>query len=56
LAAILTPPDPASQFLMAIPLMILYGVSILIVKKVNPYVPLDDFEEEQEDKEPLKEK
>jgi len=36
-AAILTPPDPMSQILMAIPLIILYGVSILIVKSVNPY-------------------
>jgi sec-independent protein translocase protein TatC len=35
-AAILTPPDPATQFMMAIPLIILYGVSILIVKMVNP--------------------
>ena len=36
-SAILTPPDPATQFLMAIPLIVLYGVSILIVKMVNPY-------------------
>ena len=36
LSAILTPPDPATQFLMAIPLIILYGVSIIIVKMVNP--------------------
>ena len=36
-AAILTPPDPATQFLMAIPLIVLYGVSIIIVKMVNPY-------------------
>jgi len=36
-AAILTPPDPMTQILMAIPLIILYGVSILVVKAVNPY-------------------
>jgi len=36
-SAILTPPDPATQFLMAIPLIILYGVSIIVVKMVNPY-------------------
>jgi len=36
LSAILTPPDPATQFLMAIPLIILYGVSIIVVKIVNP--------------------
>lgn len=37
LAAILTPPDILSQFLMAIPLTILYGFSIMIAKFVNPY-------------------
>ena len=47
IAAILTPPDPASQFLMAIPLIILYGVSILIVKMVNPEIK---DEEDEEDK------
>jgi len=47
-AAILTPPDPATQLLMAIPLIILYGVSIIIVKMVNPYKELD--EDENQDK------
>ncbi|MDA3968231.1 twin-arginine translocase subunit TatC [Helicobacter ibis] len=37
LAAILTPPDVLSQFLMAIPLTLLYGLSIFIAKVVNPY-------------------
>ena len=36
LAAILTPPDVLTQMLMAFPLIALYGVSILIVKMVNP--------------------
>jgi len=35
-AAILTPPDLFSQIAMALPLLILYGVSILIAKMVNP--------------------
>ncbi|MDR3163347.1 MAG: twin-arginine translocase subunit TatC [Helicobacteraceae bacterium] len=35
-AAILTPPDVLTQFLMAIPMILLYAVSILIVKAVNP--------------------
>lgn len=35
LAAILTPPDVLSQFLMAGPLLILYGVSMLVVKHVD---------------------
>ena len=38
-AAILTPPDILSQFLMAAPLTILYGISILVAKAVNPYIP-----------------
>ncbi|SFV75773.1 Twin-arginine translocation protein TatC [hydrothermal vent metagenome] len=36
IAALLTPPDVLTQLLMAAPLIILYGVSILIVKLVNP--------------------
>lgn len=36
LAAFLTPPDVYTQFLMAVPLVVLYGVSIIIVKFVNP--------------------
>ncbi|MCE5249306.1 twin-arginine translocase subunit TatC [bacterium] len=31
-AAIFTPPDPASQIIMAIPLLLLYEVSILVVR------------------------
>ena len=36
LAAVLTPPDLFSQMAMAVPLLILYGVSIIIAKIVNP--------------------
>jgi sec-independent protein translocase protein TatC len=35
-SALLTPPDVLTQFLMAGPMILLYGVSILIAKKVNP--------------------
>lgn len=35
-AAMMTPPDVISQFLMAFPLCGLYGLSIYIAKKVNP--------------------
>ena len=35
-AAIMTPPDILSQFLLAIPLVILYGISILIARAINP--------------------
>ncbi len=44
-AALLTPPDILTQLLMAGPLIILYGVSILLVRMVNPAPP----EEEEED-------
>lgn len=46
LAALLTPPDILTQLLMALPLIILYGVSILIVGMVNPHKEEDEDEEE----------
>jgi len=46
-AALLTPPDVLTQLLMAAPLILLYGISILIVKAVNPYVEEPDEEEEE---------
>ena len=48
LAAILTPPDVVTQLLMAIPLILLYGVSILVARWVNPYHPLKEDEETDE--------
>ncbi|MGX2973052.1 twin-arginine translocase subunit TatC [Helicobacter sp. T3_23-1059] len=36
IAAIITPPDPFSQLLMAIPLVGLYGLAILIARFTNP--------------------
>jgi len=48
-AALLTPPDVLTQLLMAGPLIILYGFSILIVKAVNPAEPEEDEEEGEED-------
>ncbi len=52
LAAFLTPPDVLTQLLMAAPLIILYGVSILIVRAVNPHVeaPEENKKEESETK------
>jgi sec-independent protein translocase protein TatC len=35
LAALLSPPDPFSMFVLAVPLLVLYGVSILIVRIVG---------------------
>jgi sec-independent protein translocase protein TatC len=41
-AAIITPPDVISQILMAIPLLLLYGLSILMAHLVNPYKEEDE--------------
>ncbi len=48
ISAMLTPPDILTQILMAGPLIILYGISILIVKAVNP-ASEDEEDEEDED-------
>ncbi len=50
LAALLTPPDVLTQMLMAGPLILLYGLSILIVRHVNPDKS-DEEDEENEDEE-----
>ncbi len=47
LAALLTPPDVLTQLLMAAPLILLYGVSIYIVRAVNPHIEDEDEEEEE---------
>jgi sec-independent protein translocase protein TatC len=47
-AALLTPPDVLTQLLMAAPLILLYGASILIVKMVNPYVEDEDEEDDND--------
>jgi sec-independent protein translocase protein TatC len=44
IAAVVTPPDPLSQFMLAVPLCGLYGVSILVAwvfgkKKVSEQAP-----------------
>ncbi|PHR54897.1 MAG: twin-arginine translocase subunit TatC [Arcobacter sp.] len=48
-AALLTPPDILTQLLMAGPLIILYGFSILIVRVVNPAPPEEDEDEDEEE-------
>lgn len=47
IAAIITPPDVLSQIFLAIPLVGLYGFSILIAHFVNP-APKDEEEEQEE--------
>ncbi len=54
-AALLTPPDILTQLLMAGPLIILYGVSILLVRAVNPAEKEDEEEEISEEKADTKE-
>ncbi len=49
LAAVLTPPDLFSQLAMAAPLLILYGVSILIAKMVNPEKPEEEIKKEEKE-------
>lgn len=48
-AALLTPPDVLTQLLMAGPLIILYGLSILIVRIVNPAEPEEEDDDEEEE-------
>jgi len=48
-AALLTPPDVLTQLLMAAPLVLLYGVSILIVRVVNPHIEDEDEETQEAD-------
>jgi len=51
-AALLTPPDVLTQLLMAGPLVVLYGLSILIVRMVNPAPPLEEETEEESEEKP----
>lgn len=50
LSAILTPPDVITQMLMSIPMVLLYGVSILIAKVVNPEDPPQKENEQEQTK------
>jgi len=43
-SALLTPPDVLTQFLMAGPMILLYGLSILIAKSINPESARQDEE------------
>ncbi len=54
IAALLTPPDVLTQLLMAGPLIILYGFSILIVRLVNP-APKEEEDDDEDDDESLSE-
>ena len=45
-SALLTPPDILTQFLMAGPMIMLYGVSILIAQQINPEKTEDSEEDD----------
>ena len=45
ISAILTPPDVLTQFLMAGPMILLYGLSILVAKMTNPYKEDENLED-----------
>jgi sec-independent protein translocase protein TatC len=49
IAGVLTPPDILSQIMMAVPLILLYGISILIVRLVNPAPKEEPYIEEDEE-------
>lgn len=49
IAAVLTPPDPISQILMATPLILLYVISIYIAKVFNPAQKDDEDDEDDEE-------
>ena len=46
-AAILTPPDVVSQFLLLLPMLALYEISALIARTVKPLPPKEEAEEEE---------
>ncbi|MCX2717497.1 twin-arginine translocase subunit TatC [Helicobacter sp. MIT 21-1697] len=48
IAALIAPPDAISQILLAIPLTALYGISIVVLKFVNPAQPQDEEEDEED--------
>jgi sec-independent protein translocase protein TatC len=47
IAAIITPPDVVSQTLVAIPLLILYEISILVVARVQKKQAIKEAQEEK---------
>ncbi len=55
IAALLTPPDVITQLLMAGPLILLYVISIIIVKMVNPYKEESDDDESEDNENNQKE-
>lgn len=50
-AAVFTPPDPISQISLAIPIVLLYEISIYMAKLVEKKRPADEYDDDDEDDE-----
>ncbi|MEL6919600.1 MAG: twin-arginine translocase subunit TatC [Pseudomonadota bacterium] len=50
-AAVLTPPDPATQFGLAVPTILLYELSIWLARRVQPELEDDEFDFDDDDEE-----
>ena len=48
-AAIFTPPDPLSQLMLAIPIVLLYEISIYMAKLVEKKRPKDEYDDDDDD-------
>ena len=48
-AAIFTPPDPLSQLMLAIPIVLLYEISIYMAKMVEKKRPKDEYDDDDDD-------
>ena len=46
IAAVVTPPDVVSQFMLAVPLCLLYELGLLVARRVKPREATDDDEEQ----------
>ena len=48
-AAIFTPPDPLSQLMLAIPIVLLYEISIYMARMVEKKRPKDEYDDDDDD-------
>lgn len=51
IAAIVTPPDVISQFMLAVPLWVLYEVGLLVASRIKPRQPDEDEQSERDGRE-----
>lgn len=48
IAAVVTPPDVVSQFMLAVPLCLLYEVGLLVARRVKPREAIEETDEEHD--------